>query len=88
MSIGTTGISICEQDTHDDAGNVNGKITILAASPDIEKPKAIMDDAVLRYVGSSSYNEFIEIYLDNPWVRVIVKDINSLNFKPFTTQKL
>lgn len=65
-----------------------GKIAVFRISPNIEKPKPLMDQAVSEYVGFNPYNEFIEIFLDNPWVRVIVSDIDSLNFVPFKDQKI
>ena len=47
-----------------------------------------MNDAVSKYVGSTGYNEFVEIYLDNPWIRVIISGINELDYKIFDNQKV
>lgn len=68
--------------------NNKGKLAILRADPSVDKPKSLMDDAVSVYVNNHPYNEFIEIFLDNPWVRVIVGGINELDFVPFDEQKL
>lgn len=65
-----------------------GKIAILRGGLNTENPSAIMDEAVSRYVDTKEYNEFVEIFLDNPWVRVIVKGINELEYKTFKDQKL
>ena len=81
-------VSIFEQAVKVRDGSQNGKFAILRADPGVSNPKPLMDAAVDHYVGKIAYNEFIEIYLDNPWVRVIVKDINSLDFIPFEGQTL
>lgn len=41
-------------------------------------PIKYLNDAVREYVGRELYNEFIDANMDNPWVRVIVKGINSM----------
>lgn len=49
-----------------------------------ENPKGYMDLAVSDYLekkGRPTYNEFIEIFLDNPYLRVIVTGINEMPFK-------
>ena len=47
-----------------------------------------MNAAVSEYVGRDLYNEFVEIHMDNPWVRVIVSNINELDYKDFVNQRL
>ena len=37
-------------------------------------------DYVLKLLGKPKYNQFIEDYLDNPWVRILVFDFNSMEF--------
>ena len=47
-------------------------------------PKAYMDLAVNDYLekkGNPLHNEFIEIFLDNPYLRVVVTGINDMPFK-------
>lgn len=66
----------------------NSKIAILRGGLGSENPKKIMDDAVSKYVENKPHNEFIEIFLDNPWVRVIVGNIDQLNYQQFKDQKL
>lgn len=80
-------VKIFEQNTYDKDKCI-GKIAILTADPTVKSPKKLMDAAVKAYVGSEAYNEFIEIFLDNPWVRVIVKDINKLKFVAFDKHRL
>ncbi len=65
-----------------------GKVAVLRGGLNTENPTAIMNDAVSRYVGRGGHNQFIEIHLDNPWVRVIVSGINELNYQEFTNQTL
>lgn len=48
-----------------------------------DNPKFFMDLAVSDYLekkGRPMYNEFIEIFLDNPYLRVIVTGINDMPF--------
>jgi len=65
-----------------------GKVAVLRGGLGTDNPTAIMNSAVSEYVNTKDYNEFIEIYLDNPWVRVIVSGINELEYKQFTDQRL
>jgi len=77
------GIEIFEQEIK------NGcKVAILRGGLNTDNPTAILNDAVSTYVGEEGYNEFVEIFLDNPWVRVIVSEINELDYKPFSNQRL
>lgn len=62
-----------------------GKITILIGG--INKPKSYMDGVVSEYVGHASYNEFIEIFLDNPYVRVIVSRLDDFKYDVFDSEK-
>ncbi len=41
-------------------------------------PKADMDEAVKRIVGDTSYSDFIEHFLDNPWCRVVITNMDFL----------
>ena len=47
-------------------------------------PKLYMDEVVREFVGSTLHNQFIEIHLDIPQVRVIIVGINDL---PYHTTK-
>ena len=67
---------------------VVGRIAIIRGGLNEENPTAVLNNAVSNYVGQTPYNEFVEIYLDNPWVRVIVSGINELNYQPFVNQHL
>lgn len=55
-----------------------------------QNPKAYMDLAVSDYLqkkGNPAYNEFIEVFLDNPYIRVVVTGINDMPFKSSETLK-
>jgi hypothetical protein len=80
-------IEIFEQDLTKNSTKV-GKLAILRGGLNTDNPTAMMNLAVSDYVGTTGFNEFVEIYLDNPWVRVIVSGINDLEFKPFANQRL
>lgn len=60
-------------------------ITILRGG--LNRPKSYMDNVVCEYVGHAIHNQFIEIFMDNPYVRVIITGINDLNYDVFDTDK-
>ena len=53
---------------------------------DTEMVKRKLDDAVSKYVGNISYNEFISKQQDNPYIRVLIFGINILTFKEFNIE--
>ena len=59
-----------------------GSVVIFSEDPRIRDPKPNVDRAVANEVGNDPYMEFIEDWLDNPWVRVVLKniDITDLDF--------
>lgn len=65
-----------------------GKFAILRGGLTSNNPTGEMSAAVETYVGYTPYNEFVEITLDNPWVRVIVSGINDFDYKKFNEQRL
>ncbi len=69
-------------------GNVTGKIAILFGGLSASNPKSYMDKVVNEYVGNNPYTQFIDIHLDNPWLRVVISGINELNFDDFKKQRL
>ena len=60
--------------------NVNraAYITILIGGLGSGTPKSFMDIVVTEYVSSRMYNEYVDANLDNPWLRIIIEDINDL----------
>lgn len=44
-----------------------------------DDPSDYMDNAVSLFVNHELHNEFIEKFLDNPWVRIIIFDFNDIN---------
>ena len=66
----------------------NNKITILVGGFSHPNPKEYMDQVVSEYVSHSSFNEFIEIHLDMPQIRIILKDINRIDFDNYDGQHL
>ena len=57
-----------------------GMLTILRGGWNVTNPKAYMDEAVRQFVGDRLHNQFIEIHLDIPQVRVIIEGINDINY--------
>ncbi len=81
-------VDIYEQELFDAQGNVKGKMAILRGGLNQDNPVAYMNDAVHKYVGRKMHSQYIEISMDNPWVRIVVSDSNVLKFKKFTDQTL
>lgn len=50
-------------------------------------PKQILDYAVHEYVEKNGYHELIDANLDNPWMRVVVSDINNMKQEQFNRLK-
>jgi len=76
------------QDELKQDGDPRGKIAIIRGGLQTDDPTSVLDDAVRKYVGKKSYNQFVEIHMDNPWVRVIITGINELDYEELTDQKI
>jgi hypothetical protein len=50
-------------------------------------PKKILDYAVSIYVQNDGYHELIDAHLDNPWMRVLLSDINNMKQENFNPEK-
>ena len=46
-------------------------------------PKKVLDYAVSLYVENNGYHELIDANLDNPWMRVVLSDINNMKQTDF-----
>lgn len=64
-----------------------GTLSILCGGFNQNNPKAFMDGIVSKYVGDRMYNEFIEVFLDNPYLRVIITGINEIDFDEYMDEK-
>lgn len=45
-----------------------------------DDPADYMNQAVSSFVKDELHNEFIEKFLDNPWIRIIIFDFNEISF--------
>lgn len=81
-------VEICQYPLMGKDGKKKGKIAILRGGLNSDNPIALMNSAVSQYVERELYNEFVEIHMDNPWVRVIVSGINELEYEEFKNQRL
>lgn len=79
----STDSEIYERDLFDELGHKNAKLAIIRGGLRSDNPISYMEAAVHKYVKNNPYQEFTEIYLDNPWVRLILVDITEFNYKPF-----
>ena len=59
-------------------GNKNIKVGILLYTGSGD-PVKHLNEAVDSYVQNQAYSEFIDANMDNPWVRVIIKGINTMD---------
>lgn len=66
-------------------GNGLQKVAIFRCLPGEEKG---LDAAVTNYVGNKLHNEYVNIHLDVPNVRVVVSDTNNFGYQPYTNQTL
>jgi len=53
-------------------------VTILVGGLGYNNPQSFMDGVVSEFVEERMYNEYIDANLDNPWLRIIIEDINDL----------
>lgn len=72
-----------EQELYDKNGQQIGWMAVLFGGMNSLNPKGFMDLAVHDYLqkhGNPLHNQFVEIHLDNPWLRVLVVGINELPY--------
>lgn len=75
-----------QESTIDLTFNRKGQVAILMYAGEGD-PVAKLDWAVYEYVGNVGHNQFIDINMDNPWVRVIISGINDMNQEDFDPEK-
>jgi hypothetical protein len=75
-----------QESTIDLTNNRKGKIAVFMYAG-AEDPIAPLDNAVSVYVGHHGYTEFVDINMDNPWVRVIIDGINDMEQEDFDPVK-
>ncbi len=80
------GLTINEADYELDGNKGKGKIAVFMYSGALE-PSKVLDFAIKKYVDGKSYHELIDAHLDNPWMRVIISDINNMAQKEFNDQE-
>ena len=57
------------------------KVAVFTYSGD-GNPISALDDAVREYVGTNSdYQQFVDFNMDNPWVRVVIFNINRTHYR-------
>lgn len=59
--------------------NKDSKMYILIGGLNHPNPNAFMDACVAKIVQNNTYSEFIDKHLDNPYIRVIITNINTLS---------
>jgi hypothetical protein len=43
----------------------------------------MLDNAIHEYVGNNHYHELMDAHMDNPWMRVVLSDINNMHQELF-----
>ncbi len=81
-------IEVFEENLKNEDGTVAGKVAILRGGLHSENPTKLMNDAVSKYVGDKPHNQFVEIHLDNLWVRVLISGINALEYGKLENKKI
>jgi len=64
------------------------KLAVFSGGFNKSNPSDYMDSVVREYVGNSPHNVFVESHLDIPWVRVVIEDINGLDFVEYDKQQI
>lgn len=64
------------------ANGANAKIAVFIYSGEGD-PAKHLEQAVLHYVEHNGHHELIDANLDNPWMRVILSDINNMKQEPY-----
>ncbi|WP_417237071.1 MULTISPECIES: hypothetical protein [Flavobacteriaceae] len=77
-----------EFELHDKAKHAVAKSAIIRGGLYSEKPLEYMSDLVKEYAKGQEHLHCVEIFMDNPWVRVVLFKINNLVFEPFKDQRL
>lgn len=60
-----------------------GKVAILVGGLNSEKPFEFMNEAVYKYCDGTPVVQFVNIELNNPWTRLIIKGLNDLPFENY-----
>ena len=58
----------------------DSELIILIGGINADDPKKIINKKISEIVQNNPYSEFIDSHLDNPYIRVIISNINKLNF--------
>jgi len=61
------------------------KFAIMVGGVSSNNPKKVIDNALAKYVVDTPHNQWVDIKLNNPWIRVITGDIGDLPFQNFET---
>ena len=75
------GLTISES-TYGLSGEKKGKVAVFIYSGGGD-PAKVLDLAIRAYVEDNGYYELIDANLDNPWMRVVVSNINEMSQEPF-----
>lgn len=68
--------------------DANTSITVFRVNVNTKAPNDVLDQAIGRYVRNKPHLQFRDVYIDNPWMRIIVSNIDGLPFENLTDQHL
>lgn len=73
-----------QQSTIELKGGGKGRVAVFLYGGE-GNPMVALDEAVAEYVGNEPASQFIDINMDNPWVRVVILHMNEMeqdNYDP------
>jgi hypothetical protein len=73
------------ESVYDLSNGKKGKIAVLIYNG-AGDPTKVLDYAVHQYVKDHGYHELVDANLDNPWMRVILSDINNMSQHQFNLE--
>lgn len=73
---------------YEDNHIANTSIAVFKVDVNTKAPNDVLDQAIGRYVRNKPHLQFRDVYIDNPWIRIIISNIDELPFKDLTDQHL
>lgn len=70
-------VAMRDEDFHH-LDDIIGHMHILYARPSIRNPKPLLEEAVYAVVEGDAYNAFVDCSMSNPWVRIVIRNLNAL----------
>ena len=76
-------VQIFQQDLTD-----KSKLLILIGGLNNPNPGEYLDRCVQNLVNNQLYGEFVDKHMDNPYIRIIIINMNELQFDPYDSSRV